>query len=301
MQFTDVVAVVLAGNDEDPRILGGVGQPSKFFMPFGGTVVGEWILRAVDGLACCRTIYLAATAKQTETQVYATQRPLLLVSQGRTPTGTLANLLEAAGERGDYSDGDHVLIVVGDLPLLSTIALERFVAACRAAEVADCYTAMIPLAAIPEELRATYHKDLMPFCGGLYLHSDVYMLRPHAVTEAGYQRFEEIIRIRRTNRRSPRDLLRAGIAIARIVGLRGLAPFVRIAVGLPPTTGPVQPQEGRSMDAMERNTIELTQRRFGPRLSIVMVDQSSLGLEFDSVAQLHELEAYASRQGYFAA
>ena len=34
MQFENLIAVVLAGNDEDPCVFGGVGQASKFFLPF---------------------------------------------------------------------------------------------------------------------------------------------------------------------------------------------------------------------------------------------------------------------------
>ena len=36
MEFNDLVAIVLAGNDENPNTLGGAGQHSKLFMPFCG-------------------------------------------------------------------------------------------------------------------------------------------------------------------------------------------------------------------------------------------------------------------------
>ena len=47
MESRVLIAIVLAGNDENRHILGGIGQPAKFFMPFGDERVGDRMLRAI--------------------------------------------------------------------------------------------------------------------------------------------------------------------------------------------------------------------------------------------------------------
>jgi len=54
-----LVFVVLAGNDADPNLLGGAGQPSKFLMPFADDIVGDRILHALDQSHRCRAISVA--------------------------------------------------------------------------------------------------------------------------------------------------------------------------------------------------------------------------------------------------
>ena len=232
MQFENLIAVVLAGNDEDPCIFGGVGQESKFFLPFGCELVGDRILRAMDRLSCCKAIYVAAPPASGQQHTFATRRPLHTAPQGTTRTGSLMNALWRAQEEGHYRDGDYVLVVTGDLPLLSSSALERFIAGCREAPDADLYLGMIPAESIPEALRPAYRRDLLPFCGGSYLHSDVYLLRPDAVTPAGYKRFEEIVTIRRSDLNRLHGALRVAITLVRIVGVQGLLAFFRILAAL---------------------------------------------------------------------
>ena len=61
MESDDLIVIILAGNDEKPDILGGLGAPSKFFMPFGDGLVGDRMLRAVDDLRCCKSIYVVVS------------------------------------------------------------------------------------------------------------------------------------------------------------------------------------------------------------------------------------------------
>ena len=204
------------------------------------------------------------------------------------------NALWRAQEEGHYRDGDYVLVVTGDLPLLSSSALERFIAGCREAPDADLYLGMIPAESIPEALRPAYRRDLLPFCGGSYLHSDVYLLRPDAVTPAGYKRFEEIVTIRRSDLNRLHGALRVAITLVRIVGVQGLLAFFRILAALSGRSRRTRRRARPEFDVVERITMGLIEKRFGPKVSFVMVQEPSLALEFDHAEQLELLAEHAN-------
>ncbi len=161
MEFKDLVVTVLAGNDENPDLLGGSGQPSKFFMPFGHEMVGDRVLRAVDGLNCCKSIYLAVPLGSAKRQDFTTERRLHLVSEGATRTESVMNTVREAERQGDYVGGDYVLVITGDLPLLSSLALDRLIEACEGADEADLYLGMIPYPPWP---RSCARRIKPPFC-----------------------------------------------------------------------------------------------------------------------------------------
>lgn len=294
MQLNSLVAIVLAGNDEDPNILGGIGQRSKFFMPFDGELVGDRILRAIDGLERCAPIYLVAPRVGARKHTCSTRHLIHLVAQGETRTEGLISAVQEAQEQGHYKDDDYVLVITGDLPLLATSALERFLSLCQETEIADLYIGMVPLAAVPEMLRPAYEKDFLPFCGGLCLHTDVYLLRPGSVTQVGYKRFEEIVTIRRSNLRSFHGVLQVVLTLLRVVGLRGLLPLARIVTGLQGHARDGRPRAWSGPDAIERIALSLIEKRFSPRASLVPVSEPALALEFDCDEQLGLLVEYDS-------
>ncbi|MBC7235816.1 MAG: hypothetical protein H5T69_08240 [Chloroflexi bacterium] len=293
MRFDRLLAVVLAGNDKDPLILGGAGQPSKFFLPFVSGLVGQCILNALDGLGRCRCCYVAVPPDQIGAGCFATECPLYLVPQGPTHTGSMWNALREAEGRGHYAAGDHVLVISGDLPLLSSAALEGFITASERVRDADLYIAMVPFSAVPLDLRQAYRKDVLPFRGGPHLCSNVYLLRPDAVTKAGYARFERLMSIRRLDLTTFHGLLKITAAVVDVVGLWGLLPLIRVArrLGRPNIEEPeahLQP-----LDWIERIALDLIEKRFGPRVSFVVPPEPSLALEFDRPEQLELLSAYA--------
>jgi len=292
VKFDRLVAIVLAGNDQDPNILGGMGQPSKFFLPFGQGLVGQRILEAIEGLGRCHCSYVAAPPGRAEAHRFSAEYPSYLVAQGVTHTESMWNALRAAEGRGHYLAGDHVLVVAGDLPLLSSAALEGFIAACESADEADLYIAMIPFSAVPQGLRPAYRKDALPFRGGPHLCANVYLLRPDAVTAVGYGRFERIMGIRRLSTYEIRSFLKIAATVTGVVGLRGLFPLIRVArrLGRPTGERPRAPQ--RPLDWMETTTLDLIQKRFGPKVSLVTPPDPSLALEFDRSEQLELLLAY---------
>ena len=292
MHLDQLLAVVLAGNDRDRVILGGAGQPSKFFLPFGRSLVGQRILEALDGLSRCHCCYVALPPDRIGLQHLVAECPLYSVPQGLTHTESMWNALRDAQVRGHYVAGDHVLVIAGDLPLLSPTALEGFIAACEQAGDADLYVGMIPFSAVPHQLRPAYRRDVLPFRGGPHLCSNVYLLRPDAVTDAGYARFERILGIRRMNIREIPGLLKIASTVIGVVGLRGLLPLVRVArrLGRPDVQEPGAPLQ--PPDWIERIVVELIQTRFGPSVSFVAPPEPSLALEFDFREQLELLLAY---------
>ena len=292
MTLDRLLAVVLAGNDRDRRILGGAGQPSKFFLPFGQRLVGHRILDALDGLGRCHYCYVAVPPDRIGLEGFTTACPLYSVPQGPAHTESMWNALRDAQGRGHYVPGDHVLVVAGDLPLLSSAALEKFIAASEDAGDADINIGMIPFSSVPHQLRPAYQKDVLPFRGGPHLCSNVYLLRPDAVTEAGYARFERILGIRRLNLKEIRGLLKIAATVLGVVGLRGLLPLVRVArlLGRPGTKEPGACHQ--PLDWIESIVLDLIQTRFGPSVSFVAPREPSLALEFDCCEQLELLLAY---------
>jgi len=293
MEFKDLVVIVLAGNDENPDLLGGSGQPSKFFMPFGHETVGDRILRAVDGLNCCKSIYLAVPLGSANRQDFTTERPLHLVSEGATRTESVMNTVREAERQGDYVGGDYVLVITGDLPLLSSSALDRLIEACEGADEADLYLGMIPLSAVAEELRQAYQTALLPYCDGVYLHSDVCLLRPDAVSEAGRNRFEEYMSVRRAHLNSLGSILRVSVTLLRIVGLRRLFPLARVIAGLRARDRGDPDRALSALEGVDRLLPSLVEEKFGLRVGLVTVHEPGLALDFDYVEQLRLLEEWA--------
>ena len=295
MEFNELAVVVLAGSDQNPDILGGAGQPSKCFMPFGDGLVGHRVLQAVDGLECCRSICIAAPPERIEDHPFSTAHPLYLVPQGASSTQSMANGVRGAREHGDCADGEYVLIVSGDLPLLSTAALEHFIEVCAAAEDADLYLGMLPQSAVPEDLRSVYDNDFIPFRGGPHMHTETYLLRPDTMGEVGRRRFEEIMTIRRLDRHTVRGAWKIARTLVSTVGLRAMLPLARILMEGSGDKGEVQGEGAAGLDAVEKAALRIVRDRLGPRANLVTVNEPGLALEFDHLEHLRVLEGYARR------
>jgi CTP:molybdopterin cytidylyltransferase MocA len=293
MEFSRLVAIVLAGNDEDAGVFGGIGQTSKFFMPFGSELVGHRIIRALDGLPGCSAICVAVPPALVEAGAFTADRPLRFVLQGEMRSESMANAAREAGRLGLYPDGDHVLVVTGDLPLLEAAALERFVAACRNEPGADCYVGMIPLATVDPTLRRAYEREVLPFRGGQYLHSDVYLVRLSVLTGVYRERFEQIMTIRRAVRGSRGDILRAALLVLGLVGLRGVAPFARAVMGNRAARASGARDGPSDLDRVERVTLELMKDKLGLGVNLMVIEEPTLALGFDYAEELQLLESYA--------
>jgi len=295
MERSSLVVIVLAGNDEDSTLLGGVGSQSKFCLEVGRQWVAERILDAVDGLLCCRSVYVAAPPALVAEASFASQHPLHLVNQGTTRTGSMLNALQEAQSRGDYSIGSHVLVLTGDLPLLSTAALEHYLAACEQAGEADCYIGMVPISALSRAQREAYMREYIPFRGGLWLHTDVYLVRPHCLTERARLRFERLMAVRRANLKRPRDVARVTAALLQTVGFAAVPVFMRFLLRWPRAARSGGRQAAGEPDLLERLALDLVHKRFGLRLALVMVDEPGLALDVDDGERLTLLSRYASR------
>ena len=293
MEFSGLVAVVLAGNDEDADIFGGIGQTSKFFMPFGHELVGHRIIRALDALACCKAICVGVPLTLVHECAFTAERPLRFVRQAHTRSESMMNAVREAERLGHYGHGDHVLVVTGDLPLLEPLALERFVAACRKGPGADCYVGMIPMTALDPTVRSAYQREVVPFRGGQYLHSDVYLLRPEALTGVCRERFEQIMTIRRSVQGGFRGMLRAAVVVLRMVGVRGVAPFATAVLGPRGADDGDARRACSDLDGVERAALDLLEEKLGLRVNLVAIEEPALALGFDYAEELELLERTA--------
>jgi 2-C-methyl-D-erythritol 4-phosphate cytidylyltransferase len=295
--FRDIITIILAGNDEDATLLGGIGQPSKFFLPFGGERVGDRILRSIDDLDFCKAIYVAIPDSQVEEAEMTARHPIHHVAQGLTQIQSMFKAVEEAERLGDYQPGDFVLVISGDLPLLSAQALENLIAACAKEERADCYLAMIPFSEVPSEVQKGYEIEVMSFRSEECLHSDVWLLRPDSLTEAGRKRMDKILRIRRLKRDSIGDMLRVGILLLSIVGPQSIPGFVRTVLSMRRSGKRDDGAPREALDAVEKMAIELIEARFGPRMCLVRVCEAALALGIDRNEQLALLLDYATAGG----
>jgi molybdopterin-guanine dinucleotide biosynthesis protein A len=295
MSFGDLIVVILAGNDEDASLLGGIGQTSKFFMPFGGERVGERILRAVDGLKRCKAVYIAVPESDVDKKPPTGKHAIHHVSQGATQIQSMARAVDEAERSGDYTEGDYVLVVAGDLPLLTTQALEGFIDACEKDEIVDCYLGMIPFAELNVSVKPGYEIEIMSFRGEECLHSDVWLLRPDALTEIGRKRMDQILRIRRLKRDNIIDMLRVGVLLLSIVGPQAIPGFIRTVLSMRRTGEESAESPRDKLDTVERMALDLIKSRFGPDLRLVRVCEPSLALGIDSTEQMDLLLEFTHR------
>ena len=296
MDLGDLLFVVLAGNDSDPAILGGIGQPSKFYLPFGDELVGERIVRALDSSGRCRAIFVAAPPRSTGDAVFDARHPLHMVAPGRTRIMSLMSGVDGAESEGYYASGEYVLVVTGDLPLLTAASIDHFIAACERQLEADCYMGMVPYSAVDDEMRPLLQREGLTFRGQPCLHTDVYLVRPSSMSETAQRRFDSIMAVRRTGRTTFRGMLRAAATAMEIVGLRGLIPFAKIVTALPNVDAGRTDGLAPIPDRLETSVLELIEEGFGLRLRLVPIDEPVLGLGFDYLDDLHLLLEYDEAQ-----
>jgi molybdopterin-guanine dinucleotide biosynthesis protein A len=292
--------VVLAGNDTDSSLLGGVGQPSKFLMQFGDELTGDRIVRALDGSRHCRAIAIALPPADCETYRPRTRHPIVLAPHGPTRLASMHSALERAGTEGLYSADEYVLVVTGDLPLLTPEAIDHFCHECGEHPEADCYMGMVPLCDIDPGLHPLVTREGLVFRGQSCLHTDIYLFRPSAMSPTAQRRFDGIMAIRRTGRTSIRGFARALRLVLEIVGMNGLRPFMRVVLSIPSVTAQPQPDVAPGPDRLERSVLELIEKGFGLRLCLVPIDEPMLALGFDYRDDLKLLSDYHGTRAHQA-
>jgi hypothetical protein len=203
--------------------------------------------------------------------------------------------VEEAEKRGDYREGDYILVVAGDLPLLTTQALEGFVEACEQEDFVDCYLGMVPFAELDAFVQPGYEIEIMSFRGEECLHSDVWLLRPDSLTDIGRKRMDQILRIRRLKRDSVIDMLRVGILLLSIVGPGAIPGFIRTVLSMRRTDGEEAESPRDALDAVENMAMDLIKARFGPDMRLVRVCEPSLALGIDSAEQMDLLLEFTQR------
>jgi hypothetical protein len=151
---------------------------------------------------------------------------------------------------------------------------------------------MVPLPAVAQGLHPLVAREGLVFRGQSCLHTDVYLLQPNAMSPASRSRFDGIMSIRRTGRTTLPGFVRAARLVIEIVGLRGLAPLVRVVAALPE----VKARQGAPMsagpDRLERSVLDLIEKGFGIRFSMIPISEPALALGFDYEDDLGLLLSY---------
>jgi molybdopterin-guanine dinucleotide biosynthesis protein A len=288
----DLLFVVLAGNDSDPRLLGGAGGQSKFFMPFGDERVAERIIRALDSSTRCRAISIAAPPAEEHTFASQTRSPVLIAGQGVTSMESLGNAIALAHDTGVYSAGDYVLIVAGDLPLITGKAVDRFIAACEQQPPADCYVGMVPASVVADDFRAMVDREALTFRRKRCLHADVYLLRPSSISSEARHHIADIVSVRRTARTSARGFLQTLRIVLRIVGIRGLVPFAQVIAAISARGQTAGSGVVDAPSALETSVLELIEQGLGFTLHPFFIEEPVLAYGFDLEEDLAALRKY---------
>ncbi len=291
MNFDNLVAIVLAGNDHDPEILGGGHGTSKFFMEFNDGRVYDNIISAVDGLDDCQAIYIVCSPDHMDHD-FSTKHAVTLLEQGYSRSENMKIALKAAENKGQYREGDYVLLVMGDLPLLSTESIEMFISECKTAKTSDAYIGLIPAECLDPNLTEYYKQDFLPLNNGTYLHSDVYLVNPSSITELGIDRVETIMNMRRGILSLSNDVVKAGLEIAKIARFKGLLAFGKIITGLYLYNKGNPDLSNRVMGGVETEVKRMIKDFFGPEIEFVYVGCPDLGYEFDNKNQLQALQEH---------
>jgi hypothetical protein len=215
------------------------------------------------------------------------------VEHGQTRMRSMMNAIVVAKRRRDYHPGEFVLVVTGDLPLLSPNAIDCFVAACQGREGEDCYVGMVPHTAVAAEMYPLLVREGVEFRGQVCLHTDVYLVRPSAMSKATCDRIDDIMTVRRTGGTTLPGMLKALTLVIRIVGLRGMVPFVRVVASLPHRAAQRRSKACPGPDRLETSVVQLIERGLGLRLCFVRIDEPVLGLGIDYPDDVDRLLAYA--------
>jgi hypothetical protein len=117
----------------------------------------------------------------------------------------------------------------------------------------------------------------------------------HLVSEAGRNRFEEYVSVRRAHLNSLGSILRVSVTLLRIVGFRRSFPLDRVIVGLRARDRGDPDRALSALEGVDRLLPSLVEEKFGLRVGLVTVREPGLALDFDYVEQLKLLEEWGAQ------
>ncbi|HYL27497.1 MAG TPA: nucleotidyltransferase family protein [Candidatus Nitrosotalea sp.] len=171
MTNSGIDAVVLAGGPEDDVARMQPGAPNKAFVDIAGTTLIGRVLKALRGAAGVGRLVVVAPPKMRD-------HPDLQLAQELRPDGVRISESLRNGLAGLPPDRD-VLIVASDLPILTPVAVEDFVARAEALAadlVYGCVERSVHMRRFPEIPHTWARMRDGTFCGG-----GIVALKPRAL------------------------------------------------------------------------------------------------------------------------
>ncbi len=194
-------AVVLAGKDRRPERL--IGGRNKALLEIGGQVLVRRVVEALLGASSIGHIYLAGPAGELEEVLPAHSPRLTIVDQiGKMLANTWAAIRACEKDHASESEAAFrqrpMLFVSSDLPLISSQAVDDFVARCAQQDAAaeEPYALLAGVAEeaslrpfYPQGEKAGIVRPYVHLSSGCFRLSNIYVARPYRLA---HQEFLQI-------------------------------------------------------------------------------------------------------------
>jgi len=200
-------AVVLAGTDRRPERL--IEGKNKAFLDIGGQVLVRRVVDALLEASSISHIYVVGPSRELENVLPRSPRLSIVEQVGKMLANTWAGI--SASESGRASSADAgpvqrpILFLSADLPLISTAAIEDFVARCAQQDAAaeKPYSLLVGVAEeavlrrfYPQGDQTGIIRPYVHLSSGRFRLSNIYIARPHALAH------HEFVQIGFSNRKA---------------------------------------------------------------------------------------------------
>jgi len=182
-----MIAVVLAGTAEESELTRQAGVQNKSFIRLGGRPVLAYILEVLQQVPEISRIMVVGPVESL--QAFREEYDFEIVAE----EGGIAQNIQAPFKQWQLTG--PLLLVTGDVPLLTRDALEDFLQQCRPYDL-DFYYPIIPREAVEQGYPGT-KRTYVPLKEGVFTGGNIFVARAEKVLEALPQ-VEDFFRVRKS-------------------------------------------------------------------------------------------------------
>jgi molybdopterin-guanine dinucleotide biosynthesis protein A len=182
--------IILAGGKKENLLEGGNLPENEALIPIGSRVMVEYIVDAVLGSRYIERIIIAGP--RDELKKYFQNHPgIELVESGESPVQSLLKALDCLSPE-EYQE--KVLVTTGDIPLLTTEAVNGFLESCRGLE-GDLFYPIVKKET-NENKYPGVQRTYVSLKEGVFTGGNMFLLKPEIMKKCS--RFaEELVRLRK--------------------------------------------------------------------------------------------------------
>jgi len=186
-------AVIIAGGKKEKKFEAIAPEAiNKAFIKINNKYIVEFVLDALEKSVYIKDIILVAPPDAPLDNIRRREKVIKIVPSGETIVDSTRNGLQAISSPSDY-----VLLVVADIPLITSTAIDDFVERCREdSDEADFYYSIIPKEVSVKkfpQVRHTYVKlKDGTFCGG-----GLILLKPQLCTPQRCSLMDKLVKSRK--------------------------------------------------------------------------------------------------------